>query len=107
MASQRSCGAFLMAGPSKACFRKGQTAKKDRAPKGPMPFYALQDPWPRDAGEAGIPTTHHPPPRRHSSVSPGPESGPGLAFWADFASPLQVFGPGLTVEGEGGYSGRL
>ncbi len=28
MASQRSCGAFLLAGPSKACFRKGLTAKK-------------------------------------------------------------------------------
>ena len=34
MASQRSCGAFLMAGPSKACFRKGQTAKKYRGPEG-------------------------------------------------------------------------
>ena len=34
MASQRSCGAFLLAGPSKACFRKGLTAKKHFVPQG-------------------------------------------------------------------------
>ena len=32
-ASQQSCGAFLMGGPSKACFHKARPAKKHKGPK--------------------------------------------------------------------------
>ena len=38
-------------------------------------------------------------------VGPGPIMGPGPAFWAFFAGPLRDFGPGRTVEGDGGADG--
>ncbi len=109
MASQRSCGAFLLAGPSKACFRKGLTAKKHFVPQGhailcfARPLRAERDsggPGRRNLAPSPHPPSplHYPPCALHLPPSPTtcgdvPIFGPSPQYKPEKCGDVPVFGP--------------